>query len=75
MTICLSRRRRYRLLSPHKLDPGVAFQPSFDRGRFVVRQDIDDPPPFQIADHRSVTPTAPPGPVVDPDHPQMPWPV
>ena len=35
---------------------------------YAILQDIDDSPPFQITDHPSVTPAAPPGPVIDPDH-------
>ena len=38
----------------HNLDPGVAAQPSLDRGRFAVRKNVDDPPPFRIADQGSV---------------------
>lgn len=57
-------------ITSNTLDPGMALQPSLDLGRFATRQDIDDPPPLQIADHRSVTPAAPPGPIVDPDHTQ-----
>ena len=55
----------------HGLDPGMAGQPSFNRCGFAVRQDIDDPPPFQIADQSSVTPPAAPSPIVDPDRPEV----
>ena len=37
----------------HDLDSGVAIQPSLDCSKFAVRQDIDDPPPLQIADQRN----------------------
>ena len=55
----------------HDLDSGVVIQPSLDCSRFAVRQDIDDPPPFQIADQRSVTPAAPPSSIVNPDRAEM----
>ena len=55
----------------HDLYPGVAVQPSLDRGRFAVGKNVDDPPPFQIADQSSIPPTASPGPIIDPDHAQL----
>ena len=55
----------------HDLYPGVAVQPGFDRGRFAAGKNVDDPPPFQIADQGSIPPTASPGPIIDPDHAQL----
>ena len=42
----------------HDFYPGVAVQSGFDRGRFAVGKNVDDPPPFQIADQGSIPPTA-----------------
>ena len=55
----------------HDLYPGVAVQPGFERGRFAVGQNVDDLPPFQIADQGSIPPTASPGPIINPDHAQL----
>jgi len=40
-------------------------QPSFNRGRLAIQQQIDHPASFQIADQRAVALTLAPGPVVD----------
>lgn len=40
---------------------------ALDRGRFPVRQKVDDPPPLQVADHSAVSLSLAPGPVVDTD--------
>lgn len=33
-------------------------------------QDIDDPPPFEITDERSITMACPPSPIIQPDQPR-----
>lgn len=42
-------------------------QPSLDRGRFPVRQQVDNPVPLQIADQSAVSLSFAPCPVVDTD--------
>ena len=47
------------------LDLRMGTQPSFNRGRLAIQQQIDHPASFQIADQRAVALTLAPGPVVD----------
>jgi hypothetical protein len=51
------------------LDGGACRQPSLSRRRLAIRQDIDDPPPFEVTDDSSIAVTLPPGPVIDADYP------
>jgi len=50
------------------LDARTRGQPSGDRRRLAVRQQVDDLPPLQIADQCAVPMALAPRPVVDADH-------
>jgi len=54
-------------ISRDDLDFGMSMKPSFHRGRFTIRQQIDHPPLLKIADQRAVALTAPPRPIVNAD--------
>ena len=65
------KRRRLAVAAPaipsDDLDRRPRRQPGLDGGGFAVRQHVDDPATLQIADHRAVAMSFPPGPVVDAD--------
>lgn len=52
-------------------DLRMGTQPGFDRGRRAIRQQIDHPASFQIADQRAVALALAPGPVVDANYPRF----
>ena len=51
----------------HDLDPGAVSQLGLDRGRFPVRQQVDNPASLQIADQGAVSLSLAPCAVVDTD--------
>jgi len=51
-------------------DRGMSSKPRLGSRGFTIRQQRDDPAPFQIADDAGVSVIAPPSPVVDADDPQ-----
>ncbi len=49
------------------LDPGVFHEPRGDGVCGAVGEEVDDPVPLQIDQHRAEAAPAPPGPVIDPE--------
>ena len=55
-------------VSADDLGARMLSQPPGYRFGFTIRQQVDDPALFQIAQDRTVAVTLPPGPVIDPKH-------
>ena len=55
-------------ITGNNLDLGTRAEPRFHSGGLPVGQQIDDLPPFEIADQRAVALSLPPCPVVDTHH-------
>jgi hypothetical protein len=51
-------------------DRGMSSEPGLGRRGFTIRQQRDDPAPFQIADDAGVSVIAPPGPIVNANDPK-----
>jgi hypothetical protein len=51
-------------------DRGMRSKPSLGGRRLPIRQQGDDPAPFQVADDAGVSVIAPPGPIINADNPQ-----
>lgn len=62
-----------RAVAGHDGDARVGLQPSRDRLRLSIRQQLDGAVAFQIDDERAIAPAAAPSPVVDADDPRR-WP-
>ncbi|BAQ50253.1 hypothetical protein Maq22A_2p42625 (plasmid) [Methylobacterium aquaticum] len=57
-------------VTSHDLDAGMPLQPVGHGRGLAVGQQVDDLATFQIAQDRAVALTAPPGPIVDAEHPR-----
>lgn len=55
-------------ITGNNLDPGTCAAPRFHSGGLPVGQQIDDLPPFEIADQRAILQSLTPRPVVDTHH-------
>ena len=51
-------------------DRGMSSKPGLGSRGFTIRQQRDDPAPFQIADDAGVSVIAPPGPIINADDPE-----